>query len=126
MFDSYNIPMNNIPSHVYEGSITDNDIALYAKKVAMAFGIPERVLFTKSKDGKPRKKYKDINLSEIRKAAIYKLLIESDLPYMRMGTHFGIENHASIIRIRQKAKQHLSAGDKQFDQYFSKVKDLAI
>jgi chromosomal replication initiation ATPase DnaA len=129
MFDSYNIPMDKIEAKICYTPISDKDIELYAKNIEIAFGLPVNTLKNKSKcktGVRPKKKFGLVNLSEIRKAAIFRLLEEKDVPYLAIAHHFGIKDHTSIVAIKKKARIHLETDDQKFFHHYKMVKNIAI
>lgn len=129
MFDSYNIPMDKIEAKICYTPISDKDIELYAKNIEIAFGLPVNTLKNKwncKKGIRPKKKFGLVNLSEVRKAGIFRLLEERDVPYKAITHHFGIENYTSIVAIKKKARIHLETDDQKFHHYYNMVKNIAI
>lgn len=98
----------------------------YLDKVEAAFLLPEGTMSKRHKvSDKPFRKWGNVNLSEVRKAAIYHLKLNSNLGPNKIGEVFRLD-HSAVIIAGRSAEAHFLADDKTFLDYYRIVKQIAV
>jgi hypothetical protein len=94
-----------------------NDILF---KIERKFDLPHGKLTERGVDGlKLRQKYKDIHLSEIRRAVVTYLIPHVKLCDLSRELRL---DHTSVLYLKRTGNGFLKTGDKKFISYLEKVK----
>ncbi|RYZ89381.1 MAG: hypothetical protein EOP04_06960 [Proteobacteria bacterium] len=94
----------------------------FLRLLESTFGLPDRVLYYRNtKTGRPLRVYNNVNLSELRTAAVAVIQKKRPgLPDRAIALALGTDRSCVVI-FRQNADKHFSTGDPVFQYYYQKA-----
>lgn len=130
MFDTYCLP--TLPAEWQPSNGPDVDrftdakeLVRFIQKVEHEFELPKGVLFRKSqKSGRVKKRFKEVNLSEVRRSAAFYVLENTSLSLCFIASAMGFRDHSIMIHHREAARRLMSVKDKTFLMYYNRISSL--